>query len=97
MNLKYSDFLVSEKQRQFKRVPRIHGKRTALVIKCPGCGKEKRSKLKYECTGNQFCGCIIMCFFGLYPICCLPFCIKKCYNVKHLCPDCFFQIGESGL
>lgn len=85
---KYSEILIAEKQRKFVRVPRVYGLRSPLTIKCPSCLKEKRSKLKYECTGNQWCACILFCFFGCYPICCVPFCIKKCYNVKHLCPEC---------
>ncbi|TNV86153.1 hypothetical protein FGO68_gene2698 [Halteria grandinella] len=96
---KFSEFLLAEKQRKFIRVPRLFGKRQPMLFKCPHCKneREQRTRLKYECTGNQWCMCITCCFFGCYPICCVPFCIKRCYNVKHLCPNCQQQVGESGI
>lgn len=96
---KFTEFLIAEKQRKFVRLPRVYGKRVAMQFKCPQCktDKEQRTKLKYECTGNQWCACIVFCFFGCYPLCCVPFCIKRCYNVKHLCPQCYYQVGESGI
>lgn len=85
---KFSEFLIAEKQRKFVRLPRLYGKRKSMAFKCPNCksDKDQRTKLKHECTGNQWCACIVLCFFACYPLCCVPFCIKRCYNVKHLCP-----------
>ena len=85
---KFSEFLIAEKQRKFVRLPRLFGKRKSMAFRCPNCksDKEQKTKLKYECTGNQFCICIVCCFFACYPLCCVPFCLKRCYNIKHLCP-----------
>ena len=51
---KFSEFLIAEKQRKFVRVPRLFGKRTPMLFKCPHCknDREQRTKLKHECTGN---------------------------------------------
>eukprot|EP00347_Sterkiella_histriomuscorum_P020581 403337258 len=96
---KFTEFLIAEKQRKFVRMPRVYGKRVPMQFKCPNCktDREQRTKLKYECTGNQWCACIVFCFFACYPLCCVPFCIKRCYNVKHMCPQCYYQVGESGI
>ena len=93
---KFAEFLRTEKLKRYKRVPRVYQKRTPQAIKCPNCGKERHTRTRFETTGSQWCSCIVCCWLGCYLTCCLPFCCKSCFNVKHVCRECFYQIGESG-
>ena len=93
---KFAEFLRTEKLKRYKRVPRVYQKRTPQNIKCPNCGKERQTRTRYETTGTQWCTCIVCCWLGAYILCCIPFCCKRCFNVKHVCRECFYQIGESG-
>ena len=38
---KFSEFLIAEKQRKFIRVPRLFGKRTSMLFKCPHCKNDR--------------------------------------------------------
>jgi len=93
---KFAEFLRTEKLKKYKRVPRVYQKRTPQNIKCPNCNKERQTRTRFETTGSQWCSCILCCWLGCYLTCCLPFCCKQCYNVRHVCRECFYQIGESG-
>ena len=93
---KFAEFLRTEKLKKYKRVPRVYQKRTPQPIKCPNCSKERQTRTRFETTGSQWCTCIVCCWLGCYLTCCVPFCCKSCFNVKHVCQECFYQIGESG-
>ena len=93
--IKYSDYMKLEKMRKFKRLPRLVDKRSPVKFTCPNCSRDGQTQTNYELTGTQFCCCITMCWLGCY-CCCLPFCCCKMYNVKHSCPKCYYQLGESG-
>ena len=94
---KFAEFLRTEKLKKYKRVPRVYGERNPVAIKCPNCSKERQTRTRFESTGSQWCSCIICCWLGCYLLCCIPFCCKRCYNVRHTCRDCYYQIGESGV
>ena len=85
---KFSDFLKNEKLRRYKRMPRVYNQRAPVAMKCPSCGSERNTRTKLESTGSQWCACIMCCWIGGYVLCCLPFCCKQCYNVRHTCPNC---------
>ena len=78
-------------------MPRVYNQRSPVPMKCPSCGKERETRTRLEVTGSQFCACILCCWIGGYVLCCIPFCIKRCYNVRHSCHDCYYMIGESGV
>ena len=94
---KFSEFLKTEKQRKFKRLPKVIGQRKPVYMKCPSCGKERTSRTRVELTGMQVCTCVVCCWTAGWLTCCVPFCIKRCYNVKHSCQNCYFTVGESGI
>ena len=94
---KFSEFLKTEKLRKYKRMPRVYNQRSPVPMKCPSCGKERETRTRYEMTGSQWCTCILCCWLGGYIFCCIPFCIRRCYNVRHSCHDCYYMIGESGV
>ena len=94
---KFAEFLRTEKLKKYKRVPRVYGQRDPVAIKCPNCSKERQTRTRFESTGAQWCTCIVCCWLGCYVLCCIPFCCKRCYNVRHTCRDCYYQIGESGV
>ena len=93
---KLSDYIRQEKIRNFKRLPRLVGKRGPVHFTCPSCKKEGDTQTNYELTGTQICMCISLCWIGCYVCCCVPFCCCRMYNVKHSCPKCYYQLGESG-
>lgn len=95
---KYSDYIRLEKMRKFKRLPRLVGQRSSVKFTCPHCNREGHTATNYEVTGTQICCCVSLCWGCCCTLfaCFTPFCCCKMYNVKHSCPKCYYQLGESG-
>ena len=99
MPMKYSDYIKQEKLRKFKRLPRLIGQRGPVKFTCPSCNRDGETSTTYEVTGGQICCAVSMCWCCCYAACCaclIPFCCCCSYNVRHSCPKCYHQLGESG-
>lgn len=65
---------------------------------CPTCREMVPTRTQRSPSAAawiSFCLLLILfAFFWLLPLCCIPFCIPSCYNVKHYCPRCGTLLGE---
>lgn len=65
---------------------------------CPTCREVVRTRTSRAPSAAAWVSFVILlvlfAFFWLLPLCCLPFCIPSCYNVKHYCPQCGAFLGE---
>lgn len=63
-------------------------------IVCPSCRANITTRLEYETTTKTHMMCVIMCIFGLWPCCLIPYCMDTCKNTNHHCPSCGAYLGQ---
>ena len=66
---------------------RAFGQKTPILIKCPYCKKQEKTRTKWEVSSAQWMMCCILTFVG-WPLPCLPCMVPQCYNTKHKCSQC---------
>ncbi|CDW72475.1 UNKNOWN [Stylonychia lemnae] len=57
------------------------------TIECPLCKQTMTTTIKKETTSSQCIFCIILACF-VPPYCCIPYCIRSCYQHRHFCSSC---------
>ena len=65
---------------------------------CPTCMAVVQTRTQRSPSAAAWISFILLlllfAFIWLLPLCCIPFCIPSCYNVKHYCPRCGTLLGE---
>ena len=65
---------------------------------CPTCREVVQTRTQRSPSAAAWISFVLLLlvfvFFWLLPLCCIPFCIPSCYNVKHFCPRCGGLLGE---
>lgn len=71
---------------------------TTQAAACPTCRETVQTRTQRSPSAAawiSFCLLLLLfAFIWLLPLCCVPFCIPSCYNVKHYCPRCGTLLGE---
>ncbi|ENN78573.1 lipopolysaccharide-induced tumor necrosis factor-alpha factor [Dendroctonus ponderosae] len=73
---------------------------TALVLGpeptrtvCPHCHANIVSTMEVEANTKTHLFALILCLFGCWPCCCIPYCMDSCQSKKHFCPNCRAYLG----
>jgi hypothetical protein len=64
---------------------------------CSSCRQQVVTKTKYRISGGTWCMCCVIFFVGGFICCFIPFLMKSCKDVVHLCPECGAVIGRKAL
>ncbi|CAL8102229.1 unnamed protein product [Calicophoron daubneyi] len=66
----------------------------SIVVTCPYCHKEVKTKTRQRHGLLTFLSCMGLCLMGCVCGCCfVPFCVNCLKDVDHLCPSCNQEIG----
>ena len=64
---------------------------------CPACRQMMITRVSRSPSAVAWISCMclsLLLFIIIIPLCCIPFCIPSCYNVKHYCSLCDTFLGE---
>ncbi|KAG8227660.1 hypothetical protein J437_LFUL007856 [Ladona fulva] len=62
-------------------------------VVCPSCRATVSTRVDQETTTKTHLMCLIMCVFGLWPCCVIPYLMDSCKNTNHYCPSCGAFLG----
>lgn len=57
-------------------------------VQCPYCHNIVTTKIKHVAGCMTYLACAGVGVLTSFLCCCLPFCMKRCKDVKHYCPEC---------
>ncbi|CAG9770576.1 unnamed protein product [Ceutorhynchus assimilis] len=60
---------------------------------CPHCHASITSAIETEPNTKTHLFALLLCVFGCWPCCCLPYCMDSCQSKKHFCPNCRAYLG----
>ncbi|CAI2379430.1 unnamed protein product [Moneuplotes crassus] len=75
----------------------FRGRNHSTYCRCTVCGQAVFTRVVGASRKLQWIGCLIMCIFGCWCCCCIPFCIKEIRTYQHFCPECGYMLGTNGL
>ncbi|EFO18255.2 hypothetical protein LOAG_10240 [Loa loa] len=71
----------------------VFGPRSCTMT-CPSCNKAIVTETHTHAGLLAFTICGILLLFGCWLGCCLiPFCVRDCLDVNHICPNCKILLG----
>jgi len=60
---------------------------------CPHCQAEISTTVIYKDGRMTHIAALILCLFGCYCCCCIPYCMDSCKDAEHECPNCHRHLG----
>ncbi|OXA56120.1 cell death-inducing p53-target protein 1 homolog [Folsomia candida] len=66
-------------------IPRVH---EPVVIDCPHCRAKITTSVRYGIGMMVHLFAVVLCFFGCWPCCLIPYCLDPCKDTTHECPAC---------
>ncbi|XP_065052508.1 cell death-inducing p53-target protein 1 homolog [Rhopilema esculentum] len=64
-----------------------------VSMTCPSCRASIVTAVVTEPGTFAYLLFFLMCIFGFWICCCIPFCIDSCKDAIHSCPNCRAQLG----
>ena len=64
---------------------------------CTSCRQQVVTKTEHRISSGTWCMCCVVFFVGGFICCFVPFLMKSCKDVVHLCPKCNAEIGRKAL
>ncbi|XP_057663068.1 lipopolysaccharide-induced tumor necrosis factor-alpha factor homolog [Diorhabda carinulata] len=61
---------------------------------CPSCHAQIVTSVETETTTKTHLFALLLCLFGCWPCCCIPYCMDSCQAKTHYCPNCRAYIGK---
>ncbi|KAJ8925139.1 hypothetical protein NQ315_001321 [Exocentrus adspersus] len=61
---------------------------------CPSCHAQIVTTVETEATTKTHLFALLLCLFGCYPCCCIPYCVDSCQSQNHYCPNCRAYLGK---
>ncbi|CAD8142013.1 unnamed protein product [Paramecium octaurelia] len=74
-------------QEQYKLPEQLDEFGQPVMFKCSTCGVQAVSILQHKPGTHTWLCCVTLCIFGAF-LAFLPFYIKDCQDVTHVCPAC---------
>ncbi|WP_411027144.1 LITAF-like zinc ribbon domain-containing protein [Salmonella sp. s54925] len=65
-----------------------------VSMTCPRCQAQIVTSTIYQDGTLSWFLAAILCFFGCWPCCLIPFCLDGCKDVSHHCPNCRSHLGS---
>ncbi|CAB3367820.1 Hypothetical predicted protein [Cloeon dipterum] len=62
-------------------------------IVCPCCRQMVQTRIEYRAGSATHLAAFLLCIFGCWPCCLLPYCLTSCQFPAHFCPNCQAFIG----
>ncbi|XP_072043632.1 lipopolysaccharide-induced tumor necrosis factor-alpha factor homolog [Amphiura filiformis] len=63
------------------------------VTQCPNCHNTVTTVVTREMGLMVWLIAGVLCLFGIWPCCLIPFCITDLYDARHTCPVCNYHLG----
>ncbi|KAJ8956990.1 hypothetical protein NQ318_012155 [Aromia moschata] len=63
-------------------------------VTCPSCHAQIVTEVQTEATTKTHLFALLLCLFGCYPCCCIPYCMDSCQGQNHYCPNCRAYLGK---
>ncbi|XP_066247642.1 lipopolysaccharide-induced tumor necrosis factor-alpha factor homolog [Euwallacea similis] len=60
---------------------------------CPFCHSSIVSTVETEANTKTHLFALLLCVFGCWPCCLIPYCMESCQSKKHFCPNCRAFLG----
>lgn len=60
---------------------------------CPHCHATITTTIETEANTKTHLFALLLCVFGCWPCCCIPYCMDSCQSKKHFCPNCRAYLG----
>ncbi|KAJ8970701.1 hypothetical protein NQ317_000599 [Molorchus minor] len=73
--------------------PLILGPNPSATV-CPSCHAQITTTVETEATTKTHLFALLLCLFGCYPCCCIPYCVDSCQSQNHYCPNCRAYLGK---
>jgi len=64
-----------------------------MRLTCPHCHANIVSAVETEANTKTHLFALLLCLFGCWPCCCIPYCMDSCQSKKHTCPNCGAYLG----
>ncbi|CDW90455.1 UNKNOWN [Stylonychia lemnae] len=65
--------------------------RFPVNIQCPHCLNVMTTRVKWRTTPVQYICCALLAC-AAPPYCCIPFCLRDCYYLHHICSGCLKSV-----
>lgn len=65
----------------------------AMATTCPHCHAAIVTTVETEANTKTHLFAILLCAFGCWPCCFIPYCMDSCQSKKHFCPNCRAYLG----
>ncbi|KAK9729838.1 LITAF-like zinc ribbon domain [Popillia japonica] len=63
-------------------------------VMCSVCKHEVLTRIDVEPSTQTHLCALLMCAFGIWPCCCIPYCVDSCQKINHYCPNCGVYLGS---
>ncbi|GJQ79513.1 hypothetical protein Trydic_g16363 [Trypoxylus dichotomus] len=63
-------------------------------VTCPHCRHDVLTRVEAEPSTQTHLCALLMCAFGFWPCCCIPYCVDSCQKINHYCPNCGVYLGS---
>mmetsp|Transcript_25278 Transcript_25278/g.24676 ORF Transcript_25278/g.24676 Transcript_25278/m.24676 type:complete len:98 (+) Transcript_25278:353-646(+) len=65
-----------------------------IKIRCPNCQNDDFTHSATSASGMAWASCAVMCIFGCWCCCCIPFCMEDCKEADHRCKNCNSLVAQ---
>ena len=72
----------------------FRGVTQSVFCECPSCFQPTHTRVEVENSPMQWILCLVMCIFGLWCCCFIPFCVDSLKAGNHYCTNCASSIGN---
>ncbi|XP_050300909.1 cell death-inducing p53-target protein 1-like isoform X2 [Anthonomus grandis grandis] len=64
-----------------------------MRTQCPHCHANITTSIETEANTKTHLFALLLCVFGCWLCCCIPYCMDSCQSKKHYCPNCKAFLG----